>query len=322
MHDERARVSLVEGDARVRGLDVRLDRPFLRRPVDHGIALPGLLEQPLDQVAVRWKRIRRAPLRCVAQQLARPDGLLLALGNHSQVLTVAHHLHDPRQGPHGSQVHAQQARPVAGGPRDAPEQHVRQPQVLNERTARELCAHVDPRRGLADDAVGLGRLRRRLARDLALEGASALELAVADRARGPSRAHDAALDLELGERSAQPLGGGLQHDLPGLRRSDPHGIAAHLHRRAPGGHSFVRTIAGVRPVHLHLVEAHVELLRRNPRDRALDPLPDLHLSGRHDHGPVALDADPGVQIRIAHEARREWSPVAHDSQPTLSSLRT
>ena len=198
---------------------MRLIGPMVRRLEHLGADRHGrvlLADHPVlaaqgHELLVHLRRIGQLgaarPLGELDQHKPRIDGLLLAPRHHAEKAAVAHHRDDSRHGLDPGLVEAVEPGAIAWRPHHAAMHHARKAQVLHKGgAARHLGRDVDARRGLADNLILCGRLRRHLGGCLALKVRFCSELTVADLA-AVRRMDDAIRDLERVSGDAELLGG-------------------------------------------------------------------------------------------------------------------
>jgi hypothetical protein len=174
------------------------------------------------------------------------------------------------------------------------------------RRPRHLGECVTPRRRRPDHREVGHTLERGLALEPALDPLAGGQLGVGHVLAGVRAGHDdAVLHLEVGDVHLQPLRGHLgQH---GARLGG--GRAQHGSERPDAERAerpaVERAEIGVAQDHVHAVERHVQLFRRELRQRCDDPLPHLDLADQDGHAPVRADVQERVEVRrrLLHPGR-------------------
>ena len=341
VHQERARERRRVGRVRLEG---GLERPGrgvgLGHAVEHAEALGGLLQQPARQRGLVGQLGLLAPARARAQRVARPQGLVLALGHHGEEVAVADDGHDARDRLGPRHVHVLQPRALARAPHHARVQHARLVQVADEpRGPGDEPGDVEPRAGAADDAVVARRLGRGGAGRLTVQVPAGDELPVRDPA-AVGRDHRAVLDHEVLGGCAEPVGGQGEQRRARLGRGLAQRGPAVGHRHAPGRQPLVQRVGGVARAHAHALEGDVELLGADARDGRDQALAELDLARVEGHGLALGQAHPRVEPRVrgevggqAHAATssaarraaastRGWVPQRHRCGARASRMRS
>ncbi len=290
--------------------------------VDNEVALCGLLQQPCGQLDARRQRRLLEPTRRAVQRLETRDGLLLALGHDAGEAPVAHDRDDAGERLRTSLVELGQPRRLAGGLEHACMEETRRGEVLDEASPPgDELADLVGGRGAAHDGVGLRRLRRRVARDRDAEASPAQHLPVGRRPPVRSE-HRAVVDSEVRRIDLESLGGEPEEVGSGLRGRLLDRRPAVGQRHAAGGDPLVGAVLCVGGPHDDAGQAHVELLRGYPCHRAGDALAELRLARRDGDRRLVVDPDPGVEVGVALQARREGRhPRSRAARRTARTIR-
>ncbi len=105
---------------------------------------------------------------------------------------------------------------------------------------------------------------------------------------------------------AEPIGRGVKEYLADFGAGLPDRAAGLLHGKTAGRDALVGA-AGCRGAHhLHAGDIDIEFVGGDLGERRHDALPDLDLSRRDRHLSLRRDVDPGRQLRVRREARRQF----------------
>ncbi len=239
------------------------------------------------------------------------DGLLGApvlVGDHRHRVIQLDHLQDARPALDGAVVDALQLAARHRALVDRGVDHPRQAGVDAELgRAVELGPGVQPRRGLADEGVFLGRLDLGLLVQLDLDGPGA-DRAVGELAAGGHVLDDAVLHLAFGGVALPLAGGGLDQAGPGAGA----GLLHHAHRGAHAlaadgllraidaapavGGLFVQVAVGRAVLAFHLGPVAVQLLGDQHGQRRGRALPQLVVRQTHGDGVVRIDHHEGREL--------------------------
>ena len=254
-----------------------------------------------ERVHCRQHRLL-VPSRSLGERTHRADRLVFARGDHRQKAAVADDGGHARQPLHRPFIDVAQRRRRARRPHDATVDHAVEPKVLNVGDAAgDLGRNVDAFHRRADDFV-TGRIAHacRSGR-LHVQRHSGDERAVAERAAVPA-AHDAVRRVEPLWRNPPLRRSALHQQLAHARGCVANGGAAVLYRMAAGCVPLVGGALGVGGDDGNPHRIDRQFFRRHLDQRRLDALPKLGLAGEHRDTTVALDANPGVDVRLGLEA--------------------
>ncbi len=290
-------------DAHRRGLAVGDDAILHRKGHERG-----------GQIFRIGQRFLLLPSGAARQRAHRLDGLPFALGDHREIIAVAHDFHHARHFLDRSSVGVEQRRGVARRAHHAGMHHAVEAQILDEGDAAgDFSGNIDARHRLAHhgEVGGRGELARRLR--LHMQRVAADDAAETQRLRSAEdlaalRGQRRRIDLEhgrrLGEQQLAHLGGGVAHRGARLR-----------HRHGAGGIALIGRQERIGGDQLDDQRVDLQLFGSALEDRGLDPLPELGLAGEHGDMVVGVDPDPAVEHGGSSSAnpaaprrplRRDW----------------
>ena len=180
----------------------------------------GLLRQhPVVNGVLRFAGAGHLPFRRAAQRIDSVNRRLLALRNHADKRTVAHHLHDTGGLFDFGGIERNKLRVIGGRTQNAPVQHSLGAQILHEnRRARNLGGNVYARNRFA----GVAALRRRQQRRIG--GRHDLKLGAGNKIPVSSAGAAGGCEFAVGEFQFAGLGAELLfreagQDAPCIRRN-------------------------------------------------------------------------------------------------------